>query len=72
MKETILAIVMVFPLLSSDAHDGECVWYVVCGWDQDYGPDGSHQVHFLNCHYSGPAIPTSEQQVDLVKEVFRL
>ena len=34
------------------AGHGECVWYVVCGWDQDYGPDGGHQVHFLNCHYS--------------------
>ena len=45
------------------------VWYDVCGWDEDYGPDGGNEVHFLNCHYTGPAKPASEEQVDLVKEL---
>merc|ERR1711942_53675 len=72
MKKPFLAVVFfslsLSPVLSSEGH-GECVWYDVCGWDQDYGPDGGNRMHFLNCHYSGPAIPASQQQVDLVKEV---
>ena len=51
------------------AEDGQCIWYDTCGWDQDYGPDGGNEVHFLNCHYTGPAKPASDEQVELIKEL---
>jgi len=51
------------------AEKGQCIWYDKCGWDIDYGPDGGHGVHFLNCHYDGPAKPATAQQIELVKEV---
>ena len=49
--------------------DGQCIWYDTCGWDQDYGPDGGNEVHFLNCHYTGPAKPATNDQIDLIKEL---
>ena len=44
--------------------EGECIWYDICGWDQDYGEDGGNQVHFLNCHYEGPPKPASQEILD--------
>ena len=49
--------------------DGQCIWYDTCGWDQDYGPDGGNEVHFLNCYYNGPAKPASDEQLELIKEI---
>ena len=51
------------------ADEGQCIWYDTCGWDQDYGPDGGNYIHFLNCHYTGPAKPATAKQMELVKEV---
>ena len=49
--------------------EGQCVWYDSCGWDQDYGPNGGNNIHFLNCDYTGPAKPASDEQTELIKEV---
>ena len=43
--------------------------YDTCGWDADYGPDGGDQVHFLNCHYTGPAKPATDEMLEILQEV---
>ena len=53
LQMSILVTFLVLKNVASSAN--QCVWYDVCGWDQDYGPDGGSEVHFLNCHYTGPA-----------------
>ena len=49
----VLAVVSELEAEPEEAED-QCIWYDICGWDQDYGEDGGNQVHFLNCHYEGP------------------
>ena len=48
---------------------GHCIMYDTCGWDADYGPDGGNQVHFLNCHYTGPAKPATDEMLEILQEV---
>jgi len=48
---------------------GHCIMYDTCGWDADYGPDGGNQVHFLNCHYTGPAKPATDEMLTILQEV---
>ena len=48
--------------------EDQCIWYDICGWDQDYGEDGGNQVHFLNCHYEGPPKPASQEMLDILRD----
>ena len=56
-------------MIQVTAQEGQCIWYDTCGWDQDYGPDGGNQVHFLNCHYTGRAKLATDDQIELIKEL---
>ena len=65
----LLCLTLVQYAASVSGEEGQCIWYDTCGWDQDYGPDGGNQVHFLNCYYDGPAKPASDEQLELIKEI---
>ena len=64
-----ITVPLIFLVLKTVYGGDQCVWYDICVWDQDYGPDGGFGVHFLNCHYTGPPKPATTEQVELVREL---
>ena len=67
MKQLMFLFLLATPLLAQSKN--QCVMYDSCGWDQDYGPDGGNQVHFLNCHYTGPPKPATFEMREILQEV---
>ena len=62
-----LKYLLLLPILGLTCQEaGHCVMYDACGYDPDIGNDG---VHFLNCHYTGPARHASDQQLEVLREV---
>ena len=51
-----------------DDDEGHCVWYDACGWDPDYAGNDPSKIHYLNCHYTGPAKPATEEMLELLAE----
>ena len=69
MKQLIFLLLLAKSLVAQEPSKNQCVMYDSCGWDQDYGPDGGNQVHFLNCHYTGPPKPATDEMKEILKEV---
>ena len=54
--------------LIADDGEGHCIWYDACGWDPDYAGNDPSKIHFLNCHYTGPAKPATEEMREILAE----
>ena len=50
------------------AEEGNCIWYDTCGWDPDYAGNDPSKIHFLNCHYTGPAKPATDEMLEILAE----
>ena len=55
-------------VLADDADEGHCIWYDACGWDPDYVGNDPSLVHYLNCHYTGPAKPATGEMLEILAE----